>query len=198
MPPSLSKPNGQDLPLARRQAPKFPAPLSQFAQPVDRPSGSALSGFPGFSIVFDERIQTTAQSSAFQPAVSRQNMPPVYEARRLTGPVQFFAELLKIWRLTNADARILLGFDEADQSRVDLLLRGLSSLRGRDAKDRIASLVRIRTLLKQLFRNEDTENLWLREPKSYLNKRSPLDLILEGSLENILIVRQWIERGAGL
>ncbi len=82
-------------------------------------------------------------------------------------------------------------------SRVEGLLSGRVTLRGRDVKDRIAYLFRIRKTLSALFRDENVENEWLREPHGALNGKSPMDIMLEGSMENLLLVKEYVEAAAG-
>ena len=117
--------------------------------------------------------------------------------RRLTGPVQFLIILLKTWRLSRADAIPLLGFEKVDQSYVEDLLSGRATLRGRDLKYRIAYLFRIRKTLYALFRDEEVENEWLREQHDMLDGRIPMDCMLEGSMENLLLVKEYVAAAAG-
>jgi hypothetical protein len=117
---------------------------------------------------------------------------------RIPGPLQFFAKVLQFWGLSANDATSLLGYEPADQRLVEELLAGRASLRGRDAKDRIATLFRIRSLLAELFQSPDVENAWLREPRSDLGNRCPLDLLRDGSMENLLLLRQYVEHVSGL
>ena len=114
---------------------------------------------------------------------------------RLSGPVQFLEKLLKTWRLQRESAVLLLGQESSYD--VEKLLRGYAQLSGRDAKDRIACLFRIRKTLSSLFRDEDAENAWLREPHKLLNGHSPMELLLEGSMENMLTVREYIDFATG-
>ncbi len=119
-----------------------------------------------------------------------------YQAR-LTGPVQFLMNLRKTWELNFADMTVLLGMDPDDGSFVKGLLTGRDALRGRDARDRVAYLYRIRKTLSALFRDKNVENQWLREPHAMLNERSPMDLMLDGSMENLLLVKEYVEAAAG-
>ena len=80
---------------------------------------------------------------------------------------------------------------------VNAVLQGYETLTGRDAKDRIAHLFQIRQLLSTLFRDEAVENEWLREPQDLLKGKVPMDLLLEGSMENLLLVREYVERVSG-
>jgi hypothetical protein len=113
----------------------------------------------------------------------------------VTGPVRFIIKLLATWDLkpeTEA-ACTLLGFEPSEAAYVRDVLSGGETLRGRDAKDRIAHLFRIRSLLASLFRDEAVENEWLREPRDILEGKSPMDLLMEGSMENLLLVREVVE-----
>ncbi len=130
-----------------------------------------------------------------QPLAERRTS---YVPGRVTGPVQFLARLLDLWRLDFLDACSLLGFEHADSESVKRLFSGVASLRGRDSKDRIAILIRIRTLLAGLFQDINVENAWLREQHPDLNGRTPLHLLREGSMENLLTLRNLVERAAGL
>ena len=114
---------------------------------------------------------------------------------RLTGPVEFFAKLLEAWGLDNNDGAKLLGYE--DVTFVRDLLSGASSLRTKDVKDRVRYLFEIDAALGRLFRDEAVERDWLSEPRPELDGDSPLNLLLEGSMENLLLVKQFVERISG-
>lgn len=116
---------------------------------------------------------------------------------RVTGPVQFLNNLLVSWELGSTHATVLLGLDAGDESYAAAVLTGRAPLKGRDATDRIAHLYQIRKTLSALFRGEAVENEWLREPHTLLNERSPMDLMLEGSMEHLLLVREYVDAAAG-
>ena len=116
---------------------------------------------------------------------------------QLTGPVQFLNRLLESWKLESTHATFLLGLDPDDASQAADVLAGRAILKGRDTKDRVAHLYQIRKTLSALYRDEDVENQWIREPHTMLNESSPMDLMLEGSMENLLLVREYVEAAAG-
>ncbi len=116
---------------------------------------------------------------------------------RMTCSIRFLNNLLESWQLKATHAIALLGLDPDDESYARALLTGRAPLKGRDAKDRIAHLYQIRKTLSALFRDESVENEWLREPHTLLNERSPMDLILEGSMEHLLLVREYVDAAAG-
>ena len=110
---------------------------------------------------------------------------------RPTGPAQFVSGLLATWNLGTECAAVLLGLE--DQERARRMLTGYEPLAGRDVKDRIAHLYEVRMSLWSLFRDEAVENEWLREPNSLIAGMTPMDLLLEGSMENLLALREYVE-----
>lgn len=117
--------------------------------------------------------------------------------RRLAGPIQFISRLLELWHLEAHDAAGLLGFDPSDTDHVAAVLAGREQFRGRDVRDRISHLFWIRKTLWSLFRDIKTENDWLREPHSMLEDRSPLSLLVGGSMEDLLLAREYVDAVAG-
>ena len=124
-------------------------------------------------------------------------IPEPHRRGRLTGPVVFVRGLLESWKLGRDDAVFLLGFERTESEYVERILNGAEPLIGRDTKDRIAYLYRIRSTLDALFRNEDVENEWLREKQTLLGDRVPLELLREGGMENLLLVTEYVEVVAG-
>lgn len=131
------------------------------------------------------------------PEVSRILARGAMGRERLSGPIQFVLRLLEFWRLEKRDVVALLGFSQREAAHVNDVLDGLDHFRGRDVKDRIAHLFRIRETLDSLFRNLDAENQWLREPHVLLDDRSPLSLLLGGPMEDILLTREYVDAAAG-
>ena len=123
--------------------------------------------------------------------------PALFQSCRLTGPIQFVRNLLKTWNLEQIDAVFLLGFEVSDRHHVDNLLNGYAPLVGRDIKDRIAYLFQIRGTLSILFQSKEVENEWLREKHTMLNDQKPLEMLLEGTMENLLLVKDYVNVAAG-
>lgn len=117
---------------------------------------------------------------------------------RLGGPVQFVLKLLDFWNLSRDDAIRLLGFGTEDAEYAGRILWGEEKLHGRDIKERIGHLFHIRGTLRALFRDLQTENDWLREEHSLLDEKSPLEILLEGSMESLLLVREYVDTVAGM
>jgi len=124
--------------------------------------------------------------------------PIVQLVDHLSGTVQFFLKLMELWHLDSEDACKLLGYELADIKYVEQVLSGVLPLRGRDPKDRIANLVVIRKRLDGLFKDVDVENEWLREKHADIGNKSPMELLLSGSMENLLLIKQFVEFVCGL
>ena len=121
----------------------------------------------------------------------------IYAPNRISGPIQFVLKLLDSWRLNRDDAVFLLGFDQKDNGFVQAVLAGAADLHGRDVRDRIAHLFHIRQTLSSLFRDIDVENEWLREPHTLLDEQEPLKLLLGRSMEDLLLVKEYVDAAAG-
>ena len=116
---------------------------------------------------------------------------------RLPGPIQFIMKLLGAWKLDLGDVAALLGFERPERAHVENLLNGRVGLVGRDVKDRIACLLYIRSALSALFACEEVENEWLREPHEMLGGQVPMHLLFEGSMDNLLLVKEYVDVVAG-
>ena len=155
-------------------------------------TGSFFKQLGRFS--WNELLRTSDRAGIATPRRSRETpRSPV----RLTGPVQFIVKLLDTWKLEPDKAAVLLGFEESGKDHVERILSGREPLSGRDAKDRIVHLFHVRKTLSALFQDREVENEWLREPRSLFHDKSPMDLLLEGSMENLLLLREYVETMAG-
>jgi len=150
-----------------------------------------------FCLAFVEEKSARENQQEIDPEVGRILARGAMEKERLSGPIQFVLRLLDSWRLGKRDIVAILGFGPMEAAHVDDVLEGLDHFRGRDVHDRIAHLFRIRETLDSLFRNLDAENQWLREPHVLLDDKSPLSLLLGGSMEDILLTREYVDAAAG-
>jgi transcriptional regulator with XRE-family HTH domain len=114
--------------------------------------------------------------------------PPTSE---ITTLVKFIEKLTGTWAIDEQEVARLLGLE--DEKAFSDLLSGAATLSTRDMKDRVRHLLRMREALHSLFRDTDAEREWLREPRPELNGQSPLALLLEGSMENLLVVSQFVQ-----
>ena len=150
-------------------------------------------------IVFvSEADEQIADSDRFfpDPSTLEALLRKVAPRNRLSGPTRFVLKLLDSWQLRRSEAVSLLGFNQSDAVYVADVLEGLESFRGRDVNDRIAHLLCIRETLHYLFRDLEQENKWLREPHELLDGMSPLSLLLGGSMEDMLLTREYVDAAA--
>ena len=152
---------------------------------------SSASGLSAYQLT----LGLTAGHSPDVGVVSWESI--VSPQNRVSGPVQFVLKLLESWCLSRDEAVLLLGFDQADNGFVQAVLVGAADLHGRDVRDRIAHLFHIRKTLSALFRDLDVENEWLREPHTLLDGQEPLKLLLGGSMEDLLLVKEYVDAAAG-
>ena len=102
------------------------------------------------------------------------------------------------WKLTTLEVTALLGLDPSETSKVENILTGFEPLEGQDMKDRFVCLLGIVTVLDGLLQDEEVENEWLREPHSLLDDDSPMSLLLEGSMSNMIAVMNYVSMAGGL
>ena len=164
--------------------------------PSSASGSSAYKSTLGLTVVHSSDVGSDVVSwklSVFAPSWKLS----VFAPKRISGPVQFVLKLLVNWRLSEDDAGLLLGFDAEAKGLVRSILAGAIDLHSRDIRDRIAHLFHIRATLASLFRDLDVENEWLREPHPLLDKREPLKLLLGGSMEDLLLVKEYVDAAAG-
>ncbi len=150
--------------------------------PYQRIQRQVLKGFGFFS------QPTYEESSQF---VDVQSKP-------LSGLVAFFIVLLRRWKLDWSEGATLLGFtEESEKAIAEAVLRGDRPLEGRDLRDRISCLFQIHKTLTFLFRDLEVENQWLREAHRLLDNKSPMELMLQGSMEEILLVKEYVDEATG-
>ncbi len=150
-----------------------------------------------FCLAFAIEKSARENQQEIDPEVSRLLARGAMEKERLSGPIRFVLRLLDYWRLEKRDIVAILGFSPMEAAHVDNVFEGLDHFRGRDVHDRIAHLFRIRETLNSLFRNLDAENQWLREPHAPLDDKSPMSFLLGGSMEDILLTREYVDAAAG-
>lgn len=104
--------------------------------------------------------------------------------------------LLKVWKLSDAEACILLGdmsprtwarWKEGSIGRID-----------RDLRMRMAHLMGIHKGLRYMFRDAARGYAWIRKPNAAFGGLSALDLMLRGEISDLAALREWLnaERGA--
>lgn len=120
------------------------------------------------------------------------------QAKSTSELVAFFRILLQRWNLNRSEGAALLGFtEESEKTIAEAILRGDRPLEGRDLRDRITHLFQIDKTLNALFRDLEVEKEWLREAHQLLDGNSPMQLMLQGSMEDILLIKEYVDEAAG-
>lgn len=116
---------------------------------------------------------------------------PIY---RIIGPIKFVNKLLVMWEIDQENAVSLLGFDKHNKGYVDKLLQGNEYLvEGSETEDRIAYLFYIWSVLSELLRDRAVEVKWLKTAEREFEGKTPMDLILSGSITNLLLVKEFVD-----
>ena len=151
---------------------------------------------PFADVVARQRRYTGLRQLYLDPFEARGTQAPNTETAaqqgiRVPGEIRLFEKVMEQWGLGETEAAKLLGYE--DPSILRALYSGRTSLRTIDEKDRLRAVLRIAGDLLALFRDEGEIRAWLREPKVRLGGKSAYDLMMNGSMEYLLYVRQFVE-----
>lgn len=94
------------------------------------------------------------------------------------------------WEISDEQAAILLGFP------VRTLVRWSTGTPGpidREGKERLTSLLAIDEALRAMFPDQQHANDWLNAPHQAFGGRSALQVMLDGTPADLLLVRQLVE-----
>ena len=142
---------------------------------------------------FHERMLAAVENltTVQHPATGRR----IAQFVRAPGQIVLLGKIMQVWGINEAEAAVLLGLE--DSNAVGQLLRGVTSLRNQDPKDRLRSIIEIHSDLQALLRDDATEKQWMREPKALLDGLSPLEVMLRPQMTNLLRVHQFVEHISG-
>ncbi len=110
-----------------------------------------------------------------------------------------FFKTCQRWKMDHPECAVLLGHD-SEGFVAQQIAAGHILNYNKDTRDRAGYVVAISLGLGTLF-NEDAEaeNAWLRQTRSRLLGKTPLEHILEGSMKNLIEISELVleERGLG-
>ncbi len=114
------------------------------------------------------------------------------------GVPRVFIDTCMRWGLNEDEQLTLLGYPPRD-STGRLVLQGRVRALTRDARDRAGYVIAISVGLAILYgENMAAENRWLRRGRTALDGKSPLDRMLEGDMNALIMVNGMVERERGL
>jgi hypothetical protein len=125
------------------------------------------------------------------PATQAQIANPAISDDEAGALARATVNLFKAWKLTDAEACILLGgmsartwarWKEGTQGRTD-----------RDLRTRMAHLMGIHKGLRYLFRDPARGYEWVRKPNAAFGGMSALQLMLRGEISDLSALRDWFD-----
>ena len=133
----------------------------------------------------------------FQPSAPFNRTSPEITDVEAGALARTIVNLFNAWKLSDAQACTLLGglsactwarWKDGTTGRVD-----------RDLKMRMAHLMGIHKGVRHLFKDSARGYEWIKAPNTAFGGRSALDLMLQGELSDLAVMREWLdaERSAG-
>jgi hypothetical protein len=113
---------------------------------------------------------------------------------RASGQIEGFKRLLEKWGFSRKEGATILGFD--DEVILWELFQGIRKPEQRDVRDRLDLFLRIAGDLYGLFRSHDVIRDWLNESKDIVGGKAPRELLVEGSMENLIRVKHLAQQEA--
>ena len=128
--------------------------------------------------------------------------PPAAEAEpaqatdlALAGEIALFREIMSDWGLSDREASTVLGYTEPTFATD--LFKGLTSIRQRDAEERLQLVITMAVDLEGLYRDYDVIRKWLRKPHDLLNGETPLKIATEGTNLDLVKLSEYVEYLSG-
>ena len=115
--------------------------------------------------------------------------------RKPAGQVALFKIVMDEWGFSEKEAATVLGFENIADIRA--VLSGVRPVGHRDANDRLRAVLRIATDLDALYNDAAVIQAWLSQAQDKLGGTSPRELLLEGSMENLLLVKYYAAHLSG-
>lgn len=181
-----TRPNGNG---AHAPEPQFNAPfqerVTEHRWAREREIDELLSGAPTKFARAAEEFTPQVQSVLIEQLKSASAESP-------SAPARFASAIIDRWGLDERESCRLLGLDESEVLRLRQALGGQAPS-GRDFKERMRAIWRIFSTLESLFRDTETEKRFLRQQNDELDGKAPIDLIRGGSIEELLILRDFLD-----
>jgi hypothetical protein len=146
----------------------------------------------GLVVVVGEPIPITQDDVIHVERVEVKVLAREAKARALkpSGQIVLFQRIMEDWGFGEPEAATLLGFETA--SDISEIYHGRRSVGHRDANDRLRAVLRMGADLDALFGEVAAIREWLSEAQRDLGGMTPRSLLTEGSMENLLKVKQYI------
>lgn len=114
---------------------------------------------------------------------------------RVAGQVKLFQIVVREWGFTDTEAATLLGFETA--ADIHDIWDGRRPVAHRDANDRLRAALRIAGDLEAIYGDKEVIRKWLNQSQEKLGGSSPKQLLTEGSMESVLLVKYYMAHLSG-
>jgi len=105
-----------------------------------------------------------------------------------------FFNITSFWNITEEEKKILLGVTSSSYFNWKRNLNGILS---NDQLDRISYVVGIYKNLNVLFTNKKQANEWIKKSNSAFNDKSALEVMLQGKIMDLALVRGYLDAQRG-
>jgi hypothetical protein len=110
---------------------------------------------------------------------------------RMAGPVRSLIALFKRWGISDLQAAELLG--QQSSSFISDLRAGTAGLNTRDIQDRAKLILSIYEGVHTLLRQADAERSWINAKLEALEDSSILDIMLRGSIADLMYAKSYVD-----
>lgn len=115
----------------------------------------------------------------------------------LSGPsprvaLNAFQRLTEAWSLSVEESEALLGVSNRTAYRI--VREGQRENARHETLERISHLVHIYESLAALFGRTEIAKTWIRRPNADFGEQPPLQRMLHGMVEDLIVVRQYLDR----
>jgi hypothetical protein len=171
--------NADDLPIS-----KPPLPTQELVN-VNKPERFPDNSEAGMGLASE--LQGRARRDDFAYLTRKAVTGTIVAA---PGRIKGFRLLMEKWGFSRKDAAEILGFE--NEGLIGELYAGIEKVQQRDVRDRLKLFLSLAVDLDGLYDDDQVIKQWLDQPKKLLRSKTPRELLVEGSMENLLRVRQLV------
>lgn len=130
------------------------------------------------------------QFATVQPTASRPDLPAITD-EEAAALARTTVNLFRVWRLSDIEARILLG-DMAQRTWARWKEGGIGRI-DRDLRARMAILMGIHKGLRYLFTEPARGYAWIRKPNAAFAGQSAIDIMMRGEITDLIDLRDYLD-----
>lgn len=136
------------------------------------------------------------QSHITQPQQPLPNASGITDAEA-GAMLRAFFNLIKLWQLTDSEARTLLG-QPSTRTYARWKTHGADTSRiSHDMRQRLSMLMGIHKALRYVFRDPKRGDLWIKKPNQAFGGQTALQRLLAGEITDLAVVRFYLDAEIG-